>query len=558
MKKLCLLVCALLCVIVLIVSCGEGGVASSTGGASTTESAVTTAQVTVGQTVADTTEAATLGSTSETTAQIAVVTTLETTAQTVVVTTVETTAGLLELIDGDEPVFQVVSSLEMFKSDFFSKQINEFCIAIREIGVTKPNYVYDQGRKMTYEILIGKTNRDVKIPVLEDLEWVVMVQGTKVIIDSATDYGLLDALEYFKTTYLSERNKTLTLPTNLCKIGKHDLVTSDEHNMTYAEMASKTMDAFNDAFWNKKGIDIGFWEAAEIIEIYADAYELTKDEAIKEKLLSFADYFMLVNKQDWLWKNHNDSPMWACIAFSRITLLTGKTKYYEVAKKNFDAVYERSYDLTLGGGLYWDTDKTTKNACVNCPASIAAYYIAQISGDTSYYEKAKDLMDWTIENLYEKYTGKVYGASNIYGTTTESASTYNQGTFIGACTMLYQIYKDETYLAYAQKATEYAMLYLTDSTYGVLDNRENGDNAALGFKGIFVRWARYYANVTNNVNIVLFLQYNADVAYGHRNENGLIWTNWCTQTPADPVAEKHNAFSMCTALSLFYNCQLWQ
>ena len=541
MKRIALLLIGLLFVVVLIASCGENAVVSTT--AETTE-AVTTTSMT----------GTTVESTTETVAQ----TTLQTTCQTTANTTANVTVGTLQLIEEGKPVFQVVSSLDLFQDEFFNNQINALCNNIRDIGVTKPAYSYDKGRKMTYEILVGKTNRDVTLPKLEALEWCVSVQGTKVLIYSETDYGLLDAIDYFTKTYLSERDGDLTLPGDLRLIGKHDAVTSDKHSMTYAEMASATMDAFNAKFWNGNGIDIGFWEAAEIIEIYADAYERTKDEAIKQKLLSFADYFMLVNKQDWLWKNHNDSPMWACIAFTRITLLTGQKKYYEVAKKNFDAVYERSFDLELGGGLYWDTDKTTKNACVNCPAAIAACYIARVSGEESYYSKAKLLMDWTIEVLFEKSSGRVADRYELQGGLKAGASTYNQGTFIGACTMLYQKYGDETYLTYAKAAAAYGMKNLTDTTLGVLHNNEGRDGAALGFKGIFARWARYYITETGDMNLLWFLQHNADIAYAHRNENGLIFTNWKDQTPADPVAEGHTACSMCTAVSLLYNCQIWK
>ena len=540
MKRIALLLICLLFV-VGIVSCGEEAVVSST--AKTTEAPIITS---VGGT--------TVESTTESLAQTAVQTTCQTTAM----TTANVTVGTLQLIEENKPVFQVVSSMELFQDAFFSNQINILCNNIRDIGASKPAYSYDRGRKMDYEILVGKTNRDVTLPKLEALEWSVSVQGTKVLLYSESDYGLLEAIDYFTKTYLSERDGELTLPGDLRIIGKHDAVKSDDHDMTYAEMASASMEAFNKAFWNGNGINIGFWEAAEIIEIYADAYELTHDEAIKEKMLSFADYFMLVNKKDWLWKIHNDSPMWASIAFSRITLLTGEKKYYEVAKKNFDAVYARSYDTKLGGGLYWDVDKTTKNACVNCPAAIAACYIAKYSGDESYYEKAKVLMDWTIDVLFDKSNGRVADRYEIQAGLKAGASTYNQGTFIGACTMLYQKYGNEAYLTYAKAAAEYAMKNLTDSTTGVLDNNESRDGAALGFKGIFARWARYYITETDDMNLLLFLQRNADVAYGNRNEKGLIWTSWHLKTPTAPVAEKHNAFSMCTAVSLFYNCQMWK
>ena len=153
----------------LIVSCG-GDNDTLTSTARTTETAVTS------------TNAA---------ERISVATTA---VQTAAVVTAQTTPGTLQLIEGDTPVFQVVSSMELFKNSFFNKKIDDFCLAVRDIGVTRPTYTYDQARRMTYEILIGKTNRDVKLPELDALEWVVMVQGTKVILYSETDYGLLDAI----------------------------------------------------------------------------------------------------------------------------------------------------------------------------------------------------------------------------------------------------------------------------------------------------------------------------------------------------------------------------
>ena len=534
MKKFSLLVFCLLSTVLLIVSCGEHH-DTLTSTARTTETAVTS------------TNAA---------QRISVATTA---VQITAVVTAQTTAGTLQLIDGEKPVFQVVSSLDLFKNSFFNKKIDDFCLDFRDIGVTIPTYTYDQGRKMTYEILIGKTNRDVKLPELDALEWVVMVQGTKVILYSETDYGLLDAIEYFTKTHLNGCDGELTLPTNLYKVGRYDPLQSIEHGKTYAEMASEVWDAFNAEFWDKTYVTgIGFWESAEVIEIYADAYELTRDETIKEKLLAYADHFVRANKRDWLWKIHNDSPMWASIAFCRITLLTGERKYYEIAKENFDAVYARSYDKTLGGGLWWDIDKTTKDACVNGPAAIAACYIAEISGDDSYYEKAKDLMAWMFDTLFDKNTGDVYGRYDLNDGIQGRSSTYNHGTFIGACTLLYQHYQDEIYLTYAKKAVSCALIRLPESGFGVLDNNENRDGAMIGFKGIFARWARYYIVETGDMNLFVFLQHNADVAYGNRNENGLIWTDWHIKTPTDPVAEKHNAFSMSTAVSLLYNCQMWK
>ena len=187
------------------------------------------------------------------------------------------------------------------------------------------------------------------------------------------------------------------------------------------------------------------------------------------------------------------------------------------AKSNFDQVWKRAWDTNLGGGLYWTTDNNSKNACVNGPGAIAACLLGDIYEDETYFEKAKQIMEWEIKWLYDPETGNVYDAMNISGGVSKWASTYNQGTFIGACTLLYKHYKDEAYLTYAGKAAEYAMSRLTKD--GVLDNGEDSGNDLPGFKGILTRWLYRYAKEVESLDILTFLQNNAAVAYQNRNKD---------------------------------------
>ena len=162
-------------------------------------------------------------------------------------------------------------------------------------------------------------------------------------------------------------------------------------------------------------------------------------------------------------------------------------------------------------------------------------------------------MSWEIEVLFDKNTGRVYDAINITEGKDSYMSSYNQGTFIGACTLLYQKTKDATYLTYAQKAAEFAMSKLTSN--GVLDNGENSGNDNPGFKGIFTRWLYRYAKETKNIDILVFLQNNAAIAYQNRNKDGLIWTKWTEKTSDD--VSGYLVFGMSTAIALMYNCQQW-
>ncbi|MBQ4120777.1 MAG: hypothetical protein IJD35_02045 [Clostridia bacterium] len=525
MKRFAILLCIIFCTALMIVSCQNG-----------TSPAETTQQTTAAGTV-------------ETTpAQV-------TTTAPVTTTSVTTEADIL-LVEDSKPIFQVVVPLSLYADSALSSSLSELSNAFEELGIEKPRVVHERLSEKTYEILVGETNRKVALPEIGSFEWSVSVQGTKVLLYAHSTPCLIEAVNYFMNTYVkgSEGNVVVHSPSKY--VGQYDATTSTKHNMTYADMATTVWNSFNDKYWKSVWVEGNwFWDTAETLEVYIDAYEQTKDEAIKSKMLKFADQFIRRWQKDFTWNEYNDDVMWICIAFSRITLLTGETKYYDIAKANFDAVYKRAYDTKLGGGLYWRIENNTKNSCVNCPASIAACLIGELSKDESYFEKAKGLMDWEFRYMYEKNTGKVYDAYNINGEINKWASTYNQGTFIGACTLLYKHYGDETYLTYADKAADYAMKELT--TNGVLDNGENSGNDLPGFKGILTRWMYRYAKEVNDVDILLFLQSNADAAFANRNEAGLIWTSWHRQTPEDPAAAGHIVFSMTTAVALMYNCQPW-
>src|SRR2546430_1732849 len=83
----------------------------------------------------------------------------------------------------------------------------------------------------------------------------------------------------------------------------------------------------------------------------------------------------------------------------------GINTYRDIAKWNFDMCYARGFDTNLGGGLYWNTDKLVKNAAVNGPASIAAYLLYQIYGDTNYLAKATNIFSWERGALFVPATG---------------------------------------------------------------------------------------------------------------------------------------------------------
>lgn len=499
------------------------------------------------------------------------------------ITTEELVNGLPNYVDGN--LFVIEDGKTNYRVTFaqgankkpntgaiFSDALSALRKAFRNYGfgsVTIMNDAIPLGQEDTfvapkYEILLGNTNREESKVATDGLAFnqaMIRVVDKKVVINGKTDALTAMAVLKFIETYMPEGGKAVLVPADLNEIITLDLTESTVTGMSYADMADDVWDSFNEAYWTGKWVSGGgWWDAAEMLETYVDVYEQTRAEEDKEKMLAFATQFIRNHNINWQYNEYNDDIMWACIAFARISDLTGNKNYAKYAKQNFDTVWARAWDTKLGGGLYWRVDNQTKNSCVNCPAAIAACLIGKLYDDESYFEIAKKIMDWETKWMFEPSNGRVYDAFPLKGEISKWASTYNQGTFIGACTLLYQHYRDEKYLTYADKAASFAMKNLTQD--GVLHNGEGtpeSDNGDLpGFKGILTRWLYRYAKEVESLDILTFLQNNASIAYQNRNADGVIWTNWVEKTPDDATHNNnYRTFGMSTAVALMYNCQQW-
>jgi predicted alpha-1,6-mannanase (GH76 family) len=297
----------------------------------------------------------------------------------------------------------------------------------------------------------------------------------------------------------------------------------------------------------------GFWGQAEMMEVVLDAYEVTKDPKYKTKFDALYKNFIEKNKEDWMYNKYNDDVSWAVLFCVRGYLLTGNKTCLDKGKDQFDKMYARAFNNTYGGGLLWYQGKTTKNACIEGPAAVAACYLGQATGDKTYYDKAIALYTWSKLYLLNPATGKVKDNVDLNARTgmlrTSNVSfTYNEGTFLGLATMLYKYTKEATYLAEAQKIAQFTR----DTIYkgNVMNNEDSGGDLP-GFKGIFARYAYKYTAETGKTDLVEWLNFNAKVAYNNRNSDGIIQTKWATRT-AETKATRGN-FGASTAVSLLIN-----
>ena len=466
----------------------------------------------------------------------------------------------LVLVDGASSDYLILRAEKATKTvreamTSLKKEIKEKLGADLEV---KTDFVERNAENVTIperEIIIGTADRPECEGVADEAPengFVIKAVGKKLIICGKSDGMTAKGVEYFIENYVKTAEGRITVPGGFEKKATANYLYSASAGKTYAEMAKEVYKSFRKKFWVNKWVvgNNGFWDSAEMLETFIDAYEQTKDPEYLTLVEDYATSFSTKNT-NWLGNAYNDDLMWITIAYLRIYRNTGTERYFKVAKSTYDAVYKRAWDGVLGGGLYWRTDNQTKNACVNCPAAIAANLIYEKTGDEKYIKQAKEIIDWVVGHLYES-DGHVYDAMNIKGEVSKWASTYNQGTFIGACSLIYQNTGEEKYIGYADATATYTMKNMYN--YRTIGTEDSGNDLP-GFKGILTRWIYRYAVLRNNITVLEWLQLNADTAYSHKNNLGLIWTKWDAQTK-DGVSG-YNTFGFSTAVSLMFNCQQW-
>ncbi len=288
----------------------------------------------------------------------------------------------------------------------------------------------------------------------------------------------------------------------------------------------------------------GWWGDAEMFEIVLDALETTGDQQYATMFDNLYTNFIARNKGTWYqqgvsgYNEYNDDIAWMCIACVRAYLLTGQTKYRSTAKTNFDGMFKRA-DCYGNDLLQWKHSSTSKgtNSCINGPAAVCACYLAIAQADDSYYEKAKKTYLAERATLFEmsggKPTGKVWDS---YDQGSKSynywASTYNQGTCLGAAIMLYNHYGDQMFKDDADAIIKWSEANMANSK-GIIHVCQTVSGDLTNFKGIMLRYIRKYAEEFNAPQHYAWIAKNAYHAWNNRNSAGITSSAWLTKAEED-------------------------
>ena len=317
----------------------------------------------------------------------------------------------------------------------------------------------------------------------------------------------------------------------------------------------------------------GWWGDAEMFEIVLDALETTGDQQYATMFDNLYKNFIYRNQSIWYQKGvngyneYNDDIAWMCIACVRAYLLTGKQEYLTTSKTNFDGMFARAdcYGNDLLQWKHGSGQGTT--SCINGPAAVCACYLAIAEADDSYYEKARKTYLAERNFLFEKssngkITGKIWDSGNYVDNTFNYwASTYNQGTNLGAAIMLYNHYGEQMFKDDADAIITWSEANLANS-HGIIHVCQTVRGDLCGFKGIMLRYLRMYAETFNEPSHYAWIAKNAYHAWNNRNSSGITSSAWLTKSEenfkhkeGDEYKDFGNDGNM-TCVSAAFNCHL--
>jgi len=247
--------------------------------------------------------------------------------------------------------------------------------------------------------------------------------------------------------------------------------------------------------WSGCWRSAGWWNCANALTSVIAYTQRTGD---KEYLGVVQRTFAAGRRQhrDFLVRFYDDNGWWG-LAWVAAYDLTGEVSYLDAARTIF-ANLVSGWDDTCGGGVWWNTDRSYKNAITNeLFLTLAVRLHQRSSGTSEYLDWAQREWDWFCARGLIGPDGLVNdGLDGNCQNNRGQTWTYNQGVVLGGLAALYEITGDAGYLRQGEAIAGAALAALTTpvpgARHGVLVEpgehstaRSDGDRPQ--FKGIFMR-----------------------------------------------------------------------
>ena len=272
-----------------------------------------------------------------------------------------------------------------------------------------------------------------------------------------------------------------------------------------------------------------WWQAAVALSTVETFQQATGDTGYSRAIsTAFADH-----ESGHFEDAYNDDTGWWGLTWLQAYSMTGAKPYLAMAETDADYIH-RSWTSTCGGGVWWSTARTYKNAIANeLFLELTAWLHNAIPADTKYLNWANAEWDWFSRSGMINSSDVVNdGLTARCDNNHENTWSYNQGVLLAGLAQLYKATKNRQLLRTAVGIGKAAVSHLTVS--GVLHepcrgaqcgNNVGGDGQS--FKGIFVQDLKVLAVTAKTNEFAGFFSQQAHAIETHDTDThhqlGMLW-----------------------------------
>ncbi len=301
---------------------------------------------------------------------------------------------------------------------------------------------------------------------------------------------------------------------------------------TYSQQAAAGIHTLQKWYSQTSGVyasPAGWWNAANSITVIANYTAASGDSQYQSVLNhTFLSAPFSQGHANFINNYYDDSGWWA-LAWIAAYDATGNHAYLNMAETIF--IYMTAgWDSVCGGGLYWNTANSYKNAISNeLFLDVAAKLANRTTGaaSASYLAWAQKEWAWFDNSGMINSSNLINdGLSTACANNNGKEWTYNQGVILAGLVELYKADQDSTLLPKAAAIANAAITKLVNANGILVDSIVTGGDAPQ-FKGVFMRNLMALYQAAPNPRYKTFIDANANSIWkndhGPGNEFGAFW-----------------------------------